>query len=463
MRMHVDVGGPRALAALLVALVLLGRLPAAWAEGGSPPPKTAPPVYAPYVRDPSALEFRPDARLFDEVYRQIKARHVEEDPDSRLYAGVLGEVRALLGEAKVATDGLDDLPRDATLPEAIVARYRERVDPRVLWYAMVRGLFAGTGDRYSVLMTPKEFRGLLQALEDQTFAGVGIFVELDSDHQNQLTVIEPVEGSPASRAGIMPGDRIVAVDGKSTAGITLDGASVLLRGKVGSRVVLTVERGARRLEVPIERAAIEVPSVSHKMLPGAIAYIRLRVYGDKTASEFSEALAACEKAGAQGLIVDVRNNSGGYLVAAESICSHFLRPGDVVTYITDRSGKRRDYPSEPIRRSTLPMVLLVNNYSASASEITAGCLKDYGVATLVGVKTFGKGSVQQVFKLSDGAAFKLTIAYFFTPHGGRINKIGVEPDVRVEMEPRLVGHDLKKDVQMARALEILGSKVSTHP
>lgn len=424
------------------------------------PPEKELPFYGAYLKKPDSLGFAPDEALFDEVYRQVKSEHVDDDPDIKLYEGVAKEVGALLKEAHADTEALDAMPRDKDLPTAILRAYGEKVNLNLLWYAMIRGLLEGTDDPYSVLMTPKEYDVLREEMQSKAFGGIGIYIELDHANKNQLTVMEPLEGTPAAHAGLMAGDQIVKINGKSTAGMTIDLATAAIRGQIGTTVVITVHRpgGSGTRDFAIERAAIEVPSVSRRMLPGNIGYIRLRMFGSRTGQELDDALDFLHKNGSRALILDLRNNGGGLITSAVDVCSHFIQAGALVTYTIDKRHTRRDYSGEARPRTKLPMLLLVNQFSASASEITAGCFKDYGTATLIGVKTFGKGSVQQLYDLPDGAALKLTIAHFFTPKGNRINKVGVQPDIKIEMEPRLVGASTDKDVQLQKAIDFLKTR-----
>lgn len=448
----------------LVAMLSTGL--GAQAAPAAPPttparPEAKPsPLYASYLKDPASLGFSPDASLFETVYMQVKSQHVDRDPDDKLFGGVARETARLLTEAHISTAELDKLPHDPKLPQRIASLYGGKVNTDLLWYVMIRGLLEGTDDPYTVLMTPKEYHMLMEQMQNESFGGVGIYIELDKDHEEQLTVVEPLEGTPAYKAGLLPGDQIVKINGKPTRGITLDMATAQIRGPIGSPVVLTIRRPSTNevKDYSIARGQIEVASVTHKMLPGEIGYVRLRMFGAKTGQELSDALKDLDAKGAKGLVVDLRNNGGGYINAAIDVCSNFIDAGKLVTYVTDRHEQRKDYNAVPHPHERLPMVLLVNNFSASASEITAGCLKDYHRATLVGVKTFGKGSVQQLYPLPSGAALKLTIAHFFTPEGNKINKVGVLPDEKVEMEPRLVGRD--KDSQLQKAVETLKQKMA---
>lgn len=445
-----------ALASMAMAAPATSPSPDLTAPKASPSPSPDPPFYSTWLKDPKSLGFKPDARLFSLVLRMVNSQHPDKPTEDKLYAGVVEQVGELLQEAHVPSDGLSAIPRNETAPAAIEKRWGGKVDPNLLWFAMIRGLLAGTGDPYSVLMPPTEFSMMMERLRDQSFGGVGIVIELDKDNKNQLTVVEPVEGTPAFEAGLQAGDVITRIDGKPTIDNALDADVAAIRGPVGSKVVLTVKRGAAaERDVALVRRTIKVESVTSRMLPDKIGYIRLRVYGENTGEEFDRAVDGLTREGACGFIVDVRNNGGGYLTAATEVCSHFLSPGQVVTSTRGRNGEKRDeVASEGHTRVNVPVVLLVNAYSASASEITAGCLKDSKAATLVGVKTFGKGSVQQLIPLPDKGALKLTVAHFYTPQGKVINKVGVQPDINVPMEARYVGH-AGKDVQMQKAIELI--------
>jgi carboxyl-terminal processing protease len=460
----------RWLATLRTVLLMLALLTpgAVWAAPApSPSPSNSPdkakevPIYVSYLKDPASLGFNPDEKLLDTVYEELKTMYVEKVPDDKLYEGVIKEATRLAKEDKLSTDNLTHLTPDRQAPEKIVSLYGNKIDHSLLYYAMIRGLLEGTDDPYSVLMTPKEYNMLMEQMQNETFGGIGIYIELDKDHAEQLTVVEPLEGTPAAQAGLLAGDQILKINGKPTQGMTLDGATALIRGQIGSQVVLTIKRPGVNGEkdYSITRGSIEVSSVSHKMLPNDIGYVRLRVFGAKTGDELAGALEDLRAKGAKGLIVDLRNNGGGYITAAIDVCSNFINPGDLVTFVVDRNGDRKDYNAQQHTKNALPMVLLVNQYSASASEITAGCLKDYGAAELIGVKTFGKGSVQQLMPLPSHAALKLTVQHFFTPKGNKINKVGVTPDIEVKMEPRMVGRGEGKDTQLVKAEEYLKSKV----
>ncbi len=453
------------LTGIVTLLVLCASLAErAWAGPRIEPLPSRPGVYAAYIKDPARLGFVPDHELFRTVFDRIESLHVDNPTPRELYKGVSREVGALLKEAHVSSEALRSFRCDRSLPDRIGHAYARRIGAPLLWYAMVRGLFSGTGDPYSFLFTPKEYHSFKRALDSESFAGVGIFVELDPVAHHQLTVVEPVAGSPAARAGIMAGDRILDVNGHSTAGISLEMAHTLIRGPVGSTVTLTiVHHGQRRpLSMLIRRARIRVPSISHHLLTHHVGYIRVRVFGEDTVPEFHAALEDLRRAGALALVIDLRNNGGGYMRDAIDICSMFLKRGQVVTTIIDRHGRRHSYRAYYTREFTarplVPTVLLVNAFSASASEVTAGCLQDHHIATLVGTRTFGKGTMQRLFTLPDGAAFKVSIDYFVTPHGHVIHHVGIRPQITVPMNSRWIDRG-RHDVQLAEAVRVLREKL----
>ena len=218
---------------------LLASLPpladASPAPKGRDQKKQDPSFYAPFLKDPGSLGFKPDLALFEVVYAQVKRQHVSDDPDARLFAGVAREVERLLKEAGVSASGIADLPRDRSLAARIAKTLAGKVDESVLYYAMVRGLLEGTDDPYTVLMTPDEMHRLMVDLQNETFGGIGIFIEKDRENQDQLTVVEPLEGTPAYAAGLLPGDQILKINGKATAGMSLDVATSNIRGPAGGR------------------------------------------------------------------------------------------------------------------------------------------------------------------------------------------------------------------------------------
>lgn len=419
--------------------------------------------YSPLLKNPGTLGFHPDEKLFRDVYFSIKNSFVEPVTDDQLFKAMVKEVRTLLKQAKVPADGLARLDKSRNVLNQLVELYGQRVNKDVLIYAAIQGMLIGLNDPYSLLMAPDEYGKLQEQVQNKGFGGIGIYIELDKDAGNQLTVFEPIEGTPAARSGVESGDRIVAIDGKSTKGISLDGAQASIRGPVGSKVVLTVKRQGRPgpLDISIVRGNIHVVSVTGKMLPDQIGYVRLRQFGTLTASELETELSKLSSQGARAMIVDLRNNGGGYIDASVNVVGQFTAPGSLVVYTLNRAKDRRDYNARGNGALGLPLVVMINRYSASASEITAGALRDHKVARLVGEKSFGKGSVQQLFPFPDESALKLTIARFYSPAGHVIDHKGLVPEYVVPMEPRFVGKK-DKDTQLQKAVQVLKAGLTSN-
>lgn len=412
--------------------------------------------YTPLLKDPGMLEFHPDENLFRNVYYSIRQSFVEPVTDEQLFSGMVKEVRLLLKQAKVSDADLAKLDKNKNVLRQLVQLYGNRVNKDVLVYVAIQGMLQGLKDPYSLLMSPKEYRQLQEQVQNKGFGGIGIYIELDKDAGNQLTVFEPIDGTPAAKAGLESGDKIVSIDGKTTKGITLDKAQAAIRGPVGSKVLLTVTRKGepKPISVSITRGEIHVVSVTSKMLPDRIGYVRLRLFGTLTADELEKELDKLKAQGARALVLDLRNNGGGYIDAAVNVVGQFTSPGALVVYTLNRQKDRRDYTSSTSGGLDVPMVVMINKFSASASEITAGALRDHKLAKLVGEHSFGKGSVQQLYPFNDDSALKLTIARFYSPAGHVIDHKGIEPDYSVEMEPRYVGK-LDKDTQLKKALQVL--------
>lgn len=424
------------------------------------------PSYEVYIKDPSKLGFSPDSKMFRAAYLFIKTQYVEPVEDAVLVKSCEKEMNRLLNEAKVKNGMPFKLSSFNELDKEI-ERFTPSLNKDLLYYASIEGMLLGLSDPYTVLMTPKEYRTLMEQMEAVAFGGIGIYIELDKENANRLTVFEPIEGTPAYKVGLQPQDAIMFINGESTKGMPLEIAVGKLRGPVGSNVTVSVKRnGSSGLKnYTITRENIKVHSVSCKVIEGKYGYIRIRTFGEETGNEVGKALTMLSKKNVKGLILDLRNNGGGYIDASIKVCSYFLPTSNLVVYVVDRAGQRKNYEAESYSKSALPLVVLVNKFSASASEITAGALQDYKLGVLMGTKTFGKGSVQnimpmqQIFSKKGGpdGAFKITIAHYFTPKGRNIDKKGIVPDIESKMEPKLVGR--KGDAQLMQAVKYLNGRL----
>jgi carboxyl-terminal processing protease len=301
-------------------------------------------------------------------------------------------------------------------------------------YEGIRGMLGTLDDPYTRFLDPREFKEM-QIDTSGELSGVGIQLSVDKETK-ELVVIAPIEGSPASRAGVQPKDVIVSIDGKSTKGMTTEDAVKLIRGKAGTTVTLVLRRKGQNIDTPLTRELIEIHAVNHQVNTAPdgskIGYIRLKQFSATASKDMREAVRDLEAKGVQGYVLDLRSNPGGLLVASVEIARQWINEGIIV------STKTRD-GIQDVKRATgqaitsKPLVVLVNEGSASASEILSGALQDNNRAVVVGQKTFGKGLVQSVRGLSDGSGMTVTIAKYLTPLNRDIHKHGIDPDVPVKM------------------------------
>lgn len=309
-------------------------------------------------------------------------------------------------------------------------------DDTPLVYGAIKGMLGALNDPYSRFLDPTQNR-MLQEESTGEFYGIGAQlglrrVEVNGKWEDKVTIIAPLPGSPAEREGLKAGDYIVAVDDKEVKGLSVDEVASRIRGKKGTKVKITVERRGVKgtLSFVIERELIKVEPVESKLLPEGFGYIKLQSFSEHTGETLKEAVEKLEKQNVKGLILDVRNNPGGLFEEAIKTASVFVRE-DPIVIIQERGGKRTPVDCEKSlgTKEDIPLVVLINEGSASASEIFAGAIKDHGRGKLVGRKTFGKGLVQTVIPLGDGSAIALTTAKYLTPSGKDINKEGIQPDI----------------------------------
>ncbi|MBT9149106.1 MAG: putative CtpA-like serine protease [Dehalococcoidia bacterium] len=327
----------------------------------------------------------------------------------------------------------------------------EALDPAKMAEGAIRGLIEALDDPYTSYLTPQQYELSRTQLEGE-FSGIGAIITIK---EGQLTVVAPIADSPAEQAGIRPGDQILEVDGESTAGMGLHEAALKIRGRQGTKVRLLVLRPGEDTprEIEITRAEIKLPSVRWEMLPDAIAHITLTNFTGRTDSEFASALRDVIAQGAIGIVLDLRNNPGGLLDAAVRVASQFLEEG-IVVYALDNRGERDDWSVQHKGiASEMPLAVLVNRHSASASEVVAGALQDYNRGPIIGAKTHGKGSMNRVHQLSNGGALYITFARWFTPDGRQIDREGITPDIEVELTPEDIENN--RDPQLERAIEYL--------
>lgn len=344
--------------------------------------------------------------------------------------------------------------------EIAAGQSRSKFNVHQLSYIALDGMMRAVKDRYTVFLTPKEFAALNQDLDGGDFGGTGIVIQID-DATKYILVENVIPDGPADKAGVEQDDLITAIDGKSTKGLTVQQASAKLRGKEGTSVSLTVSRDGSTVATPIAitRAKIHQLSVYEKMLPGKIGYVELTVFGRDTGAELNNALTRLQQQGARAIVLDLRDNGGGYLQAAVAVSSKFISSGPIVS-VESRASNITTLEADDTAIDPLPLVVLVNGYTASASEITSGAIQDSGVGTIMGTKTFGKGVVQTIYPLPDGSAVKITTARYLTPRNRDINHLGITPDVVVTENKHPQYGTPAKDGQLTHAIQYLTEKIA---
>lgn len=361
----------------------------------------------------------------------------------------------------VTTGDSEWLNRDAqtklnTLEKLIEENYYEDVDRDELVTGMYKGLFEGLGDPYSTYYTPEEYEDMMIST-NANYYGIGAGLQQDT-RSMVVTVTFVYEGSPAEAAGIKPGDEIVKVGEIEGTSMELSELVTHIRGEEGTSVHLEImreEEGA--LEFDVERAKVDIPTVEYQMLEGSVGLVQVSEFAENTPEKFEAAINDLTEQGMTKMIVDLRNNGGGLVLACQQMLDIIL-PEGVVVYTEDKNGDRFDYTSDAERSMDIPIVVLVNENTASASEIFAGAIRDFEYGTIVGTTTFGKGIVQTIQKLPDGSAVKITTAKYYTPNGDNIHGTGITPDV--EAEYKYLGdeegdYDPMMDSQVLKALEVL--------
>ena len=327
--------------------------------------------------------------------------------------------------------------------------------------SMYEGLVDGLGDKYSVYYNEEDYAELQLSTTGQYYGiGAGLTQDLDT---MVVSITKVYKGTPSETAGLKNDDIIISVDGVEGISMEVSELVKLIRGEVGTTVHLEIYRPSsdEYLSFDVERADITLPSIDYEMMENGIGYILIDSFETDTAHQFEEAVKELESQGMQAMILDVRYNPGGMVNSVVEILDMIL-PEGLLVYIEDKAGNRQDYTSDGDSYMELPIAVLVNEDSASASEILAGAIKDYEYGTLIGTTTFGKGIVQTIFPLSDGDAVKLTTAKYFTPSGNYIHEVGVEPDIELEYEyldPDGAEYERKFDNQILKALEVLNKEL----
>jgi len=400
--------------------------------------------------------------LSDNFYKKVEPDEVLASVRTALLsamrtAGVKHASLPAMHESDSPTGNVRQIDREI---EAATTESKGKFSAHNLSYVAMDGMMRSVNDRYTVFLTPKDFAGLNQGLDGGDFGGTGIVIQVD-DKTKYIAVENVIPNGPADKAGVQQDDLITAIDGASTKGMAIATASGKLRGKEGTRVTLTIVRDSSALGAPITitRAKIHQLSVYEKLLPGKIGYVALTVFGRDTGSELTTALDRLQTQGARALILDLRDNGGGYLEAAVAVSSKFIPSGPIVS-VESRASNITTLDADNTAISPLPLAVLVNGYTASASEITSGAIQDSSVGTIIGTKTFGKGVVQTIYPLPDGSAIKVTTARYLTPRNRDINHLGITPDIVVTENKHAQFGQPSKDEQLTRAIQYLDDKLA---
>ena len=346
----------------------------------------------------------------------------------------------------------------ASFRSVLEEKYMGEIDDEALIEGAIKGYVSALGDPYTTYYTKEEMDELMEETTGN-YVGIGIYMTLDLEN-NAIYVVKPMEGSPAEEAGIQAGDLITKVDGKEYSGEELDQASNAIKGEEGTTVKLEILRDGETQELEVERRKIVVSHIVEKKFDN-VGYLLIEDFDGGCAKEFEEKYKELESQGIDRLIIDLRNNGGGVVDEAVSIADMLLDKDDTILITKDKKGNEEITKSEHNPTITMPVVVLTNGYSASASEILVGALQDNERATIVGTKTYGKGVIQEVDRLNDGSGLKITIEEYYTPNKNEINKVGIEPDEEIDLSNEVKEQGTytdEEDNQLQKAIEVIKEK-----
>ena len=343
--------------------------------------------------------------------------------------------------------------------DALLTKYDGEIDDNDLLEAAIKGMTQSLNDPYTVFMNADEYNSFVEQSEGH-FVGIGAQLGIKDD---KVTVVAPLEDSPAEKAGLKAGDVILKVDGTEITEPNVEKTVSMIKGEQGDPVTLTISReGSEYQDITIVRDVVKVVSVKGELIDGNIGYIQMSSFDEDVAENFKEKIIELKNQGMKGMILDLRGNPGGYLTEAVKVASQFIPKGDIVTYTIDKYGNKQESKSVGGEAQGMPLVILIDGGSASASEVVTGALRDYEVGTIVGTTSFGKGVVQQLIEFSDGSGgLKVTTSKYYTPNGDNIHKIGIEPDIEVEIPDEISQkeYDRSIDPQFNKALEVIKEKI----
>lgn len=368
--------------------------------------------------------------------------------------------------SKEAYDEISKFDKLFVVKNNIDTFYDGKIDETAMIDAAIKGMTNSLGDPYTVYMDKEEYEKF-NGETSGTYVGIGIQLDVKD---NKIVVVAPFDGSPAKDAGIVSGDIIEKVDGKKVDGKKLTEAISMMRGKEDTEVVLTIKRNTKAaFDVKLKRKEIPLITVKGEMIDGSIGYVQISIFDEHTSDQFKDEIDKLKKQGMKGMILDLRQNPGGWLTECINITSNFLQKDKLIVSTKDKNGNEEKLYSKGGELIGLPLVVLVDEGSASASEIFSGAIRDYKVGTLIGTKTFGKGIVQSVldkskFGFGDGTALKVTTSKYYTPNGENIHHIGIKPDITVQYPKELLGktYERSKDPQFNTGLKEIREKIKSN-
>lgn len=456
-------------AALTFSLALVpAALPAATAPAATP-------ALSPQEANELVTSY---AHLTTEYYKQVDKQAVFDGVRNNIvtYLRANGVANPTLPTLHAGDDDVSNARELEHAVSAAVATYAAKAGGKAgvragatnITYAAISGALGSVKDKYTVFLSPKEYAEINQSLDGTQFGGVGLTYDID-DKTKDIHVQNVIPDGPADKAGLLNEDLITEINGQSVPELVGGKApdvqtkviQGLLRGEPGTKVTLTVDRAGQPESFTIVRATIHSPSVLARLLPSGIGWVQLSVFGADTGHELDAALHRLDAQGAKAFILDLRSNGGGYLNAAVDVSSKFIPTGPIVT-VESRAGTDTEYDAENTAIAPRPLAVLVNHFTASASEITAGAIQDSGVGEIIGTRTYGKGVVQSIYPLGDGSAVKITTARYLTPHGRDINSIGIQPEILSDLpkDTRVKAGDPTTDIQLGAAITYLQSRIA---
>ena len=379
----------------------------------------------------------------------------EDQPAAELPPTDPDRQRLLAAEDSPTVTEFQDKLRE--IEDLINRRFIFDYDTETLINGMYEGLVNSLNDKYSAYYDTETYKSILESNTGR-YEGIGALVSQDPD-TGVISVVSVFKGSPAEKAGLLEGDRIVRVEGTEVTGMDLSVVTgSYLKGESGTNVVITVQRGEEELDVTVTRGTVDIQTVDYTMLEDSVGYILVSEFADVTIGQFNDALNDLLSLGMKGLVLDLRGNPGGLTTTAVDMADRFLPEDQVVFYTQEKDGSQMEFRTADPEKVDVPVIILVNGGSASSAELFSGCLRDYGVAKLLGETTFGKGIVQTYFYLNDYSALKITTAKYYTPNGYDIHGTGLVPDYQIDPEDNADGEP--KDNQLEQALRIMKEEIN---